>query len=154
MTARLPRAPMLQRSQTVFLLSGAMFLVAFVALGSAWSPGVAAVATWMPGVAYALGVAAAVVALGAVFLYKDRPRQRRVIGVVQILSLLTLVPLLVGLFGSTPPDAATAGEPSAGTDAGRYLVGLMPLIAYILLRMARRGVDRDIAVVRSMDRIR
>ena len=145
---------MLQRSQTVFLLSGGAFLVAFVALGSAWSPGVAAVAAWMPGVAYALGVAAAVVALGAVFLYKDRPRQRRVIGVAQVLALLTLVPLLVGLFGSTATDAATAGRPAASADAGRYLVALMPVIAYVLLRMARRGVDRDIAVVRSMDRIR
>ena len=142
---------MIQRPQTVFLLLGAALLVAFDSLGAVWSPGVSAVAPVLTSVTYTLGVAAAVVALGAVFLYKDRARQRTVIGVGQGLALAAAAPILVGLFTAQPVGAA--GAPSEAT-AVPYLVALVPLVAFVLLRMARRGVDRDIATVRSMDRLR
>jgi hypothetical protein len=35
-----------------------------------------------------------------------------------------------------------------------YLTLLMPIVAYVFLRLARRGVEKDIALVRSMDRLR
>lgn len=146
---------MIQRIQTVYLLLGGAMLAIFAALGGIWSPGLAAVASWLPAVTYALAVLAALVALGAVFLYKDRKRQRTVIGYAQWLSLLVLIPLLVGLFASTTtPDVDASGAVEPIGLYGRYLVALAPLVAYVLLRMARRGVDRDIAKVRSMDRIR
>ena len=141
---------MIQRSQTVFLLLGAALLVAFAALALAWMPGVAAVSDAYTTATTVVAALAAVVALGAVFLYKDRVRQRTVIGVAQGLALAAVVPLLVGLFLDTPEPAAAVSEATAAP----YLVALLPLAAYVLLRMARRGVDRDIATIRSMDRLR
>ncbi|HEX9952426.1 MAG TPA: DUF4293 family protein [Rubricoccaceae bacterium] len=141
---------MIQRPQTVFLLLGAALLVAFAALALAWLPGVATVTGVYETATTVVAALAAVVALGAVFLYKDRPRQRRVIGIAQVLALVSVVPLLVGLFQAAPGAEDALMEETAGP----YLVALLPIVAYVLLRMARRGVDRDIATVRSMDRLR
>lgn len=146
---------MLQRPQTVYLLLGGALLVVFVGLGHVWGPGVTGTYPWLGPVTYTLAVAAAVVALGAVFLYKDRARQRAAIGAAQWLDLALLIPVLVGLYTTTPTVAGDAASGAgAGGPYGSYLVALVPLVAYVLLRMARRGVDRDIATVRSMDRIR
>lgn len=140
---------MIQRPQSIYLLLGAALLAAFVALGHVWSPGVSGMYPWLGTVTYVLAVLTAAVALGAIFLYKDRARQRRVIGAAQALDLLLVLPLLVGLY-STTSDATVA----EGTAYESYLVALVPLVAYVLLRMARSGVDRDISTVRSMDRLR
>ncbi len=158
-TGFIPHAPcliphahpdMIQRPQTVYLFLGAGFLALFAALTFEWLPGLASMSTAYAPITAAAAVLAAVVALVAVFLYKDRKRQRTVIGAAQVLALLALVPLLAGLFLSTPDAPAVA--PDAGY--GPYLLALVPLVAFILLRMARRGVDRDIATIRSMDRLR
>ena len=146
---------MLQRSQTVYLLLAAGLLVLLFALGHVWTPSVESVSPVLGKLIYGLTAAAATVALGAVFLYKDRKRQRTVIGYAQWIALAVLVPLLVGLFAASPDSSAsTAGSVDAIGLYGRYLVALIPLVAYGLLRMARGGVDRDIATVRSMDRLR
>ncbi|HEX8385146.1 MAG TPA: DUF4293 family protein [Rubricoccaceae bacterium] len=146
---------MLQRPQTVYLLLAAALLVVLVSLGDVWGPGVTGTYPWLGPVTYALAVAAALVALVAIAQYKDRKRQRTTVGVAQLLDLALLLPLLAGLFTTTPgTDVDAAGSVDAFGLYGRYLVALVPLVAYVLLRMARRGVDRDIATVRSMDRIR
>lgn len=146
---------MIQRAQTVYLLLAAGLLVTLVALGDVWAPAVGAELAWLGPATYALAVVAALVALGAVFLYRDRKRQRTVVGYAQVLDLAVLVPLLVGLFAAAPDSSASApGSADALGLYGRYLVALLPLVAYVLLRMARLGVDRDIATVRSMDRLR
>lgn len=148
------RNTMLQRVQTVYLLLAGALLALFVALGHVW----ASATTAVPGLniaTYVIAVATALAALGSVMLYKDRKRQRTVIGYAQILALVLLVPLFLGLFLSTPAsDVAASGAVDPFGLYGRYLVALVPLVAYVLLRMARRGVDRDIATVRSMDRLR
>ena len=141
---------MIQRPQTLFLILGAGFLAVFAALTFEWLPGLATMSAVYAPLTATAAVLAAVVALAAVFLYKARKRQRAVVGVAQALALLSLVPLLAGLFLSTPDAPAVA--PEAGY--GPYLIALVPLVAFILLRMARRGVDRDIATIRSMDRLR
>lgn len=141
---------MIQRPQSLYLVLGAGLLAVFAALTFEWVPGLASMSAAYAPLTAAAAVLAAIVALVAVFLYKDRKRQRRVIGVAQVLALLALVPLLAGLFLSTPD--APAVEPAAGY--GPYLIALVPLVAFVLLRMARRGVDRDIATIRSMDRLR
>ena len=144
---------MLQRSQTVYLLLAAGLLVLLFALGHVWTPSVESVSPTLGKLIYGLTAAAATVALGAVFLYKDRKRQRTVIGYAQWIALAVLVPLLVGLFAASPDSSASGSADVVGL-YGRYLVALIPLVAYGLLRMARGGVDRDIATVRSMDRLR
>ena len=146
---------MLQRVQTVYLLFAGALLALFVALGHVWAPSVGQTAAWLGPLTYVLAGAAAVVALGSTALYKNRATQRRAIGTAQWICLATLVPLLVGLFASAPAsDVGASGAVEPLGLYGLYLVALAPLVAFAFLRMARRGVDRDIATIRSMDRLR
>lgn len=139
---------MIQRIQSLYLLIAAAMLVLFVSLGRIWATGVSAEIAWLGPVAYGLGVLTAVAALVAVALFKTRERQRSVIGWTMWLDLALVAAVLVGLF-------ATAEQaPEAGGPYGRYLVALLPVTAYLLLRLARAGVHRDIGVVKSMDRLR
>ena len=93
---------MLQRSQTIYLILGAALLATFVALGTVWGPTVALVHPALRLATYALAVVAAALALGAVFLYKDRARQRASSASRRLADLLLLVPLLAALFATTP----------------------------------------------------
>lgn len=138
---------MIQRIQTLYLVGGALLLALFVALGSGWADAISVDTAWLGIVGYALAVLAAVVALAAVALYKDRPLQRRAILWAMWLDLALIVVVLVGLY--LRDDAFTDAAP-----VGLYLVMLQPIVAYVLLRMARQRVTRDIEIVRSMDRIR
>ena len=63
---------------------------------------------------------------------------------------LALVILLVGSLA-----AINVGDDVVlAADASLYLTLLLPVVAYVMLRLARRGVEKDIALVRSMDRLR
>ena len=138
---------MIQRIQTFYLVAGALLLALFVALADGWASAIAEDVAWLGTAGYALAVVTAVVALVAVGLYKNRELQRRVILWAQWLDLLLVVVVLVGLYVTGDSSAPTA-------PVGLYLVALQPLVAYVLLRMARQRVIRDIEMVRSMDRIR
>lgn len=137
---------MIQRIQTVYLLVAGALLVAFLGLQAQW-------ATLFAGdrapFAYALmGMAAvaALLAFGAVMLYKNRALQRRVV----TWALWADLALVAGYL------AALLMMVQGGTEVpqGVMLGAVAPVVAYLMLRLARAGVDRDIAVVRSMDRIR
>lgn len=97
-----------------------------------------------------LGVPALAGAVGAVFLYKDRIRQRRLIVATQVCTILAVVIL----YGSLYVQGALHVRTSAGLDVMRLVTLVLPLVAYLCLILARRGVSRDIKLVDSMDRIR
>ena len=137
---------MIQRIQSLYLFGAAALLVLFVVLAPAWVAGVAEAAAWLGPAAYGLAVLTAVVALVAIGLYKSRDRQRSLVGVAQWLDLALVLVVLVGLYVSTT-------EAEAGTTA-RYLTAVLPVVAYVLLRLAHVRVRRDIELVRSMDRLR
>lgn len=138
---------MIQRIQTLYLVAGALLLALFVALGDGWAQAIADNVSWLGVTGYALAGVTALLALVAVGLYKNRDLQRRVILGAQWLDLALVVVVLVGLYLTTDSDAPTA-------PVGLYLVALQPVAAYVLLRLARQGVTRDIDTIRSMDRIR
>ena len=138
---------MIQRIQTFYLVAGALLLALFVALADGWASAIAPDLAWLRTAGYVLAVVTAAVALGAVALFKNRELQRRVILWAQWLDLVLVVVVLVGLYLRSDSSGPTA-------PVGLYLVALQPLVAYVLLRMARQRVTRDIEVVRSMDRIR
>lgn len=138
---------MIQRIQSLYLGAGALLLVLFVALGDTWAATIAAEYAWLGTLGYVLAGVTALVALVAVFLYKDRERQRGVIHLAQWLDLALCVVVLVGFYLAF--DSSDFAAP-----AGYYLVALQPIVAYLLLRLARQRVVADIAKVRSMDRIR
>ncbi len=138
---------MIQRIQTLYLVAGALLLALFLALGDTWASAIAEELAWLGVLGYALAAVTALVALVSVALYKDRPLQRRVIFAAQWLDLALIVVVLVGFYLAFDSDAFQA-------PVGYYLVALQPIVAYLLLRMARQRVTADIEVVRSMDRIR
>ncbi len=138
---------MIQRIQSLYLAAAALLLVLFVALGETWAAAIAAELAWLGTAGYALAGVTALVALVAVGLFKNRELQRRVILAAQWLDLALVVVVLVGFTLAFDSSDFTA-------PVGYYLVAMQPIVAYVLLRMARQRVTKDIQVVRSMDRIR
>ena len=138
---------MIQRIQSLYLVAGALLLALFVALGDTWAAAIADELSWLGTLGYALAGVTALVALVAVALFKNRDLQRRVIYAAQWLDLALIVVVLVGLYLAFDSGAFQA-------PVGYYLVALQPIVAYLLLRMARQRVTADIETVRSMDRIR
>jgi phosphoglycerol transferase MdoB-like AlkP superfamily enzyme len=142
---------MLQRLQSLYLLFAAALVGAFLTIGDVWRTLVAQVYPWVGPVSLVLGGLIVAASLVAVFLYKDRPRQRQVILVAQWLDL-ALVLALVGVMVAVNLSDEVAWQAAAAQTA--YITALLPFGAYVFLRLARRGVEKDIALVRSMDRLR
>lgn len=142
---------MIQRIQSLYLLLAAAFVGAFLVLGDAWRTLIAIAYPWVAPVTLILGGLTAVAALVAVFLYKERTRQRQVALAAQWLDLL-LVLVLVGVLVAVNLNEEPVWEPAAAPTV--YLTALLPFVAYVFLRLARRGIEKDIALVRSMDRLR
>ena len=140
---------MIQRAQSLYLLLAALLVGLFFLVGDGWQLFVAPAFAWANPLALVLGGLTAVAALVAVFLYRDRAQQRKVIAAAQWLDL-GLVLVLVG----TLAVRAFGPEPATTVPYSTFWAVLLPLAAYVALRMARRGVEQDIALVRSMDRIR
>jgi NADH:ubiquinone oxidoreductase subunit K len=142
---------MIQRIQSVYLLLAAAALVAVLFFGSVWQPATASFGLFTF-TFVAVSVAAGLVALVAVFLYQNRPRQRRVVFGVQVLALIQTALLYGGLYlvGALRYTSPATGQ----VDVGRVVVLLLPVLGYGLLYLARRAITSDIELVRSMDRLR
>ena len=144
---------MLQRIQTVHLLSAAALLGIFLGLGEAWGRA-AAEAAWLAEyavpVGYALAGLAAALTLIALFLYKNRSAQAKVIRAAQVADLLLVIVLLVAVALAV----FESETPLTSEYAVRASAVLLPVAAYVFLNLARRGVRRDTELVRSMDRLR
>lgn len=142
---------MIQRIQSLYLLFAAALVGVFLVIGDVWRILVGMIYPWVGPVILVLGGLVILTALGAVFLYRDRPRQRQVILVSQWLDL-ALVLTLVGVMVAINLDDDVLWEAAAAQTA--YITALLPFGAYVFLRLARRGVEKDIALVKSMDRLR
>jgi nitrate reductase gamma subunit len=141
---------MIQRVQTVYLLVAALLLGFFLGFVDLWLVVAGEAFGWLGAVLYGLGGLTAVVALVAVFLYKRRATQAKVVLAAQwfdLLLVLVLAVVLGALSFRTDADLTAAG-------AVGFAVLLMPVFAYVALRLARMGVRKDIDLVRSMDRLR
>ncbi len=140
---------MIQRIQTVYLVLGAVALGALLFFGVVWQGAATAQSWFTPAVVLGDSLAAAV-ALGAIFLYKNRPRQRQVIVAAQALTTVLLLVFCGGLYLADALYVRTA----QGLDGGMLVALLLPIVAYVLFLLARRSVEKDIERVRSMDRLR
>lgn len=140
---------MIQRIQSLYLLFGAALVVLFLVFGAAWQDTLGAVYGWLTPTALVLGGLTALAALAAVFFYKDRALQRKIVLAALWLDLALVLALVGALAAVSLND-----EIAFMADASLYLSLLLPLVAYVMLRLARRGVEKDIALVRSMDRLR
>ncbi len=149
---------MIQRKQTIFLLLAIVALVACLCLSiGAFEPKtMGAVREWfnlglqtdsgfelhiIPFVDLVIGV---VLSLANIFLYKRRKIQARLCTVAIIVCVLWYL-----YFGGY-----IIGSGTAGSHFIFRFGSCLPLVAIILLVMARRGIIADERLVKSIDRIR
>ena len=139
---------MIQRIQTVHLLIAAALLGLFLFFVGPWLVDLDGAFPWLRPVAYVLGGLTAALALVSVFLYQNRARQMKAILAGQMADLALVAVLAVALALSAFGEAAT------DADLARASVVFLPALAYVFFSLARRGVRRDIELIRSMDRLR
>lgn len=142
---------MIQRIQSVYLLLGALALAALCFFETLWSSAPAQEWGWFTPAAFVLVGVAGIAAVAAIFLYQDRSRQRTVVLAAQIFTMLLVVLLFGGLYGQGALGVRTAG---GGVNVGRLVALLLPVVAYVFFFLARRAIESDMALVRSMDRLR
>jgi hypothetical protein len=138
---------MIQRIQTLYLALAAVAAVLLlflpvVAVGPSAEGGTPDPVRASEAVgALVAALAMAAVALGAIFLYGNRPLQAR-LGGLGIVAALAFAGLLAG---------GLAGE----LDRLRPLVGAaLPLLYLLFVALAIRGIRADERLVKSMDRFR
>lgn len=141
---------MIQRIQTVYLFLGALAVVALGFFESPWSSTAAAQFSWFLPSLIALMVVTAGGGIGAIFLYQQRETQRKVVVGVQLLTVCLAGVLYGGLYGTE--ELVVRG--TRGIDWSKSIMLVLPLVAYVFFLLARRGIEHDIALVESMDRIR
>jgi len=141
---------MIQRIQTLYLLCGALALAALGLFGMPWASAAAATYAWyVPSVIGLIGVTGGA-AVWAIFLYENRKTQRSVVVGVQVGTVLLAGVLYGGLYLTSE---LTFRGPQ-GVDWAKTTVLVLPILAYLLFFLARRGIDHDIELVKSMDRLR
>jgi hypothetical protein len=141
---------MIQRIQTVYLLLGTLALAALGFFDRPWNSQAAALHAWFVPSLIGLIVATGGTALWAIFLYERRKTQRSVVVGVQVGTVL-----LAGvLYGGLYLTAELAFRGGGGVDWGKAALLSMPIVAYVFFFLARRGIDHDIELVESMDRLR
>lgn len=89
-------------------------------------------------------------AIVAIFLYRDRKRQRKIVLVVQYLLLAGMIAFFAGQYLSSA--GPFVNPESAGLST--WLAAGLPVAGYLMFTLARRAINRDIELVRSMDRLR
>lgn len=141
---------MIQRIQSVYLALGAVALLAMPFTGALWEGQTAAQYAWFVPTGFATAGLAALTALIGIFLYKDRNAQRKVVLGAQILTVLFILVLFVTAYLSSSLPRVTG----TSADVGGIIQLALPVVAYILFLLARRGIESDIKLVKSMDRLR
>jgi hypothetical protein len=141
---------MIQRIQSVYLLLGAVALGILFAFDTPWTSTAAAQHAWFEPALIGLIVVTGGTALGAIFLYANRPRQRTVVVGTQVLTFVLALVLYGGLYLENELAIRTGGS----VLTTKAVVLLLPVAAYLFFWLARRGIDHDIELVESMDRLR
>jgi len=141
---------MIQRIQTLYLFVGALALGSLSFFASLWSSTASEAYVWYEPAVAGLIALAAVTALGSIFLYSNRETQRKVVVGAQLLTFLLAMTLYGGLYLTNELSVRTGGA----FNASKTAMLLMPAVAYVLFLLARRGIDHDIELVESMDRLR
>lgn len=141
---------MIQRIQTVYLLLGALLLSGMGLFDTPWGSPAAAQYGWFVPALIGFLVVTVGTAVVAIFLYDRRKTQRQVVVGVQVLTLCVAGVLYGGLYMAR----ALSFTGITGILWDKSIVLILPILAYGLFLLARRGIESDIELVESMDRIR
>lgn len=142
---------MIQRLQSLYLLAASILIGVFLAYAGNWWGILADVYGWAPIVVVLLAVAVVLLSLGAVFMYGNREKQHKVVDIAIWLDLL-----LVFMIAAVILSANMRSDVILEQDGVRVvsMYAFLSVAAYVFLRMAKHGILKDIATVRSMDRLR
>lgn len=142
---------MIQRLQSLYLLAAALVTGLFLAYAGSWWGIIAGIYGWSPIVVAVLAVAVTLLALGAVFMYGDREKQHKVVDITIWLDLLLVLMIVIVILSANMRADVILDQADVRTI---YMYAFFPIAGYIFLRLAKRGIQKDIATVRSMDRLR
>lgn len=141
---------MIQRIQTVYLLLGAVLLAGIFAFPTVWKGWISPVHELLPWGLMIWGTFTALLGLASIFLYNDRERQRRLVINLQWMTLV-FAGALYGLLVTVNRWAPVF----RGDVPVIYMIAiLLPVGAYLMFYLARRGIEYDIEKIRSVDRLR
>lgn len=140
---------MIQRVQSVYLVLAILLVAAVFPLDFVFDSRAATAYAWFTGGFFLLAGLAVVLCVLALAQFKARERQLKTVGYA-ILAVLALV-VYLGVTFSASGDILTIGR-AERLDGVATLA--LPAFASVFTFLARRGVRRDIALVRSMDRLR
>lgn len=137
---------MIQRIQTIHLALALVTLLALFFFDAIWqAEGLESPYAFLPTAAAILALGTALVVVVSIFLYGNRKKQRKAVVTAQVMTLLLLFVLVAVVY--------VLGLGAAGSLAVLWPM-VLPIATYALLVLARRGIDKDIALVKSMDRLR
>ncbi len=137
---------MIQRIQSVYLLLGVFALVVFAAAGRP-APAALGPYPWISWALLLLAVLAAGLCAVALARYRNRQQQQRLVTLTQWVVVVLVAVLAAAMF-LVPGLNETLRVPAAAVGYG------CALLAYLFVRLAAGAIRRDIALVRSMDRLR
>ncbi|WP_022836629.1 DUF4293 family protein [Salisaeta longa] len=137
---------MIQRIQSVYLVLAAVALASLPFLN--FDAGVSL--AWFTPTVIGLSGLAALSAVGCVALYANRERQLQAVQGVQVLVIVLAGAFYGGLFLA----GGLAVQGAQGILWPNVAELALPIVAYGLLVLARRGIKKDIELVASMDRLR
>lgn len=141
---------MIQRLQTVYLFIGSLALLGTVFTDVMGAPAPSAEAdalSWLPITLSILVGATFILAIAAIFFYQNRQKQRQVIVWVQIFTMTFVGVVFLGLY-------LQGALVSMWSNIGLVVGVVLPIVAYGFFFLARRGVENDIKLIASMDRLR
>ena len=136
---------MIQRIQTIYL--GVTAVMLFVVAAAMDLAGASTDIVLMIGVV--AGGAMALVSLGSVFLFSNRPKQRLVVRGIQFGCLVPLLAVGYTLFARGKLDVTSSAK-----DGALLVAAIACFVALWLLRRAALAIKKDILLIKSMDRIR
>ncbi len=141
---------MIQRIQSIYLLAASLVIGGAFFVDEVWTGPAATTQVWFLPASMAILGLVAVAAFLSIFLYSNRVFQRKFVTAVQVLLLTGIVALFGGqVMAGTLPNATSSGD-----SVGEWIVLAIPLASYVFLYLARRAIDADIRLVKSMDRLR
>ncbi len=141
---------MIQRIQSLYLLLAGLVLLWMGLAQAPWQLLGPTAHAWIGPVARGLAVLLAVAAIVLIFRYQQLERQRTLVVLEQIGVLLLALLYVGGMY----LDGTLVVRTEKGILWDHVLWIGLPVLAYLLLWLARRGIERDIALIRSMDRLR
>ncbi len=137
---------MIQRIQTLYLA----LVVAALALFLTSSLPTASGSDWQAYLIFGSGLAALALALVALMKFKQRERQRTFVTAALAVQLVFSAMTYGSLYFSNNLHVQDGGD----LDVTRITFLLLPVAAYLFTRLALLGINRDIKIVRSANRLR